>query len=150
MNFKVKITKIGNREDAYHLNSNGDGERIGYMIKYPTIGESFYMSYHDKMRGFQTSTVKEVSEDKLLFKTYNSVYQIEILEKFPDEIPVDISIDKTPNNIIIDLVSKYLSSITDINRIPPIDTSLYTKEMNESFDKALKYLMTNGLYKIQE
>jgi hypothetical protein len=148
MNFKIKLIKLSNRLDAHSPNDKGDGERIGYMTRYPEVGQSFYITYGNNLfRGLQTSEVREVKfeEDGLSFKTFNSVYKIVILEKFPDEIKPNVTAH-TCEELLKGFVSTYSSMLTNVLLNDKLISFDDLKEVNESFDRAAKYLLDKGIH----
>ena len=76
---KVKITKLEELNNAVHPNNIPVGfEKIVEVNKWdwkkPKVGEHFILG------GFYSSIVQEILENNT-FKTFNSIYQYEILEK---------------------------------------------------------------------
>jgi hypothetical protein len=80
---KVRLSKILERDDAEVPGNIKVGEeRIGYMIDVPE--ENHWFLLYDKLGlpRFHTSLVKEIlsfSHQEIVFKTLNSVYQLEYL-----------------------------------------------------------------------
>jgi hypothetical protein len=81
---KIKITKLKELPDAKHPNNIEEGfTLIGNIsnsyFRIPTIGERFELGMTNQ--GFwSTSGVKEII-DEFTFRTYNSIYKYEILNK---------------------------------------------------------------------
>lgn len=73
---KVKLVKLKELEDARHPNNIQEGfEKIGLRQNGPPrVGNRFWVD------NFSTSPVQEIIDDRT-FRTLNSIYQYEILEK---------------------------------------------------------------------
>lgn len=71
----IKITKLKELPDALHPNNIQEGfEKVGIMLKEPTIGERFYVG-----GSWSTSGVQEII-DSNTFKTYSSIYKWEVID----------------------------------------------------------------------
>lgn len=72
----VKLTKIQELENAVVPGNVEVGhEKLGEFVKHPVVGEMFWVGL-----GYRTSTVTEILSIDT-FKTKNSVYRFELLEK---------------------------------------------------------------------
>lgn len=73
---KARVVKLQERHDALHPNNIEEGaEYEGYLVDVPRVGECF------RLAGFNTSIVQEIVDENT-FKTYNSIYRWEIIQKF--------------------------------------------------------------------
>ena len=86
--YKVKLTKLESVDNPYiepnmqYVQPTEVRNLISQNL--PTEGQEFYAIYENRLRFFRTSTVKkilEVSDDKMIFETWNSKYQLDIGEK---------------------------------------------------------------------
>lgn len=90
---RVRITKINELPDALYPNNIPEGQaREGFVYagesEKPKAGECFIVwgtktvglpeRFSERVGGFRTSTVQEVISDTV-FRTYNSIYQLEFL-----------------------------------------------------------------------
>ena len=86
--YKVVLTKLDSVENPFiepnmqYVQPNEVKQLISQNL--PEEGQEFYATYEKGFRFFRTSTVKkilEVSDDKMIFETWNSKYQLDIGEK---------------------------------------------------------------------
>ncbi len=86
--YRVTLTKLDSVEnpfiepDMQYVQPKEIKQLISQNL--PEEGQEFYATYKNKIRFFRTSTVKkiiEVSDDKIIFETWNSKYQLDIGEK---------------------------------------------------------------------
>lgn len=81
---KVRLTKLKDLafEGEHPRGINEGSVREGLMVKLPIVGEPVWLfsGFHPI---FHTSTVVHVYADQT-FKTFNSLYKYEILDKIPD------------------------------------------------------------------
>ena len=86
--YKIKLTKLGivdepHIEEAMQYVKEGE-ERVLITSSKPTVEQALYASYENRFRFFNTSVVKEIvseTDNKIVFKTMNSIYEYEILEE---------------------------------------------------------------------
>lgn len=83
--YNVKLEKLGSVENPYiepsaqHVKPQEVRELVTQNL--PQEGQEFYAAYENKFRLFKTSTVKKIienSNEKIIFETWNSRYQLEI------------------------------------------------------------------------
>ena len=89
---RIKLIKVQELEDAVHANNIEEGRvEYGIMTEKPTLGKRFTIA--ESGRWFSTSLVQEIIDD-YNFKTFNSHYRIEILNKIVrPEININIEED---------------------------------------------------------
>ncbi len=92
---KIKLTKLYTRTDAefpqkekYPDNTIIEGLMWSEFSK-PKVGQVFRVLKSKLYASFQTSIVTEIveeTEDKIIFKTLNSVYELQTIKDIKDEI----------------------------------------------------------------
>lgn len=88
---KVKLTKLAEALNPTVPNNIPSGDtRIGIIKEDPTVGKGLFMEFVIEKNGksvkpgrfFYTSNIQEILEETdttVIFKTFNSIYQLEVL-----------------------------------------------------------------------